>query len=129
METGTVVGTPSRNPGIGGTTPDTDPEKPLPLRAPEPSPSEVLATLAKMDEKLTVVLDLLVKQRTIKEKYTIAEVARLEGKSEFTVREWCRHGRIRGEKRACGRGTSQEWVISHEELTRYRNEGLLSLAK
>jgi hypothetical protein len=32
---------------------------------------------------------------------------------------------VRAEKRQCGRSVSQEWIVSHEELTRIRNEGLL----
>ncbi len=45
------------------------------------------------------------------------------------MREWFRLGRIRAEKRPCGRGRSQEWMINHDELTRIRNEGLLPLRK
>jgi len=71
------------------------------------------------------LLQSLVDQRTIKEWYSTAEVAQLLGKAEFTVREWCRLGRVRAEKKKCGRGVSSEWIISHEELTRVRNEGLL----
>jgi hypothetical protein len=41
------------------------------------------------------------------------------------VREWCRLGRVAASERACGRGKFQEWIVSHEELTRLRNEGLL----
>ena len=63
----------------------------------------------------------------MKDWYTVAEVAEILGKAEFTVREWCRLGRVYASKRACGRGTSQEWIIAHEELTRIRNEGLLPL--
>ncbi len=32
-------------------------------------------------------------------------------------------------KRACGRGVSLEWIISHQELARIRNEGLLPVAR
>jgi hypothetical protein len=78
-------------------------------------------------DKIEATLDLLLQQRTVKEWYTTAEVAQLLGKAEFTVREWCRHGRIRGEKKGSGRGRYQSWVISHEEFLRYQREGLLPL--
>ena len=71
----------------------------------------------------------LARQRTVKDWYTTAEVAEIVGKAEFTIREHCRLGRLRGEKLACGRGKHQAWVISHEELTRYRNEGLLPIRR
>jgi hypothetical protein len=54
-----------------------------------------------------------------------ARIARLVGKAEFTVREWCRLGRVNAEKRASGRGKFCAWVISHTELLRYRRQGLL----
>ena len=85
----------------------------------------VLTLLEKIDRRITELRDLVIEQRTVKDRYTTAEVAKLLGKAEFTVREWCRHGRVRAEKRACGRGRSQEWVVTHQELTRLRNEGLL----
>lgn len=75
--------------------------------------------------RIEQTLDLLVQQRTIKDWYSTAEIAQLLGKAEFTVREWCRLGRVRATKKKCGRGIASEWVISHEELTRVRNEGLL----
>ena len=59
--------------------------------------------------------------------YSTADVAKLIGKAEYTVREWCRLGRVRAEKRACGRGRSAEWMIADAELERYRSEGLLPL--
>lgn len=68
---------------------------------------------------------LLVEQRAEKDWYTTAELARLLNKAEFTVREWCRLGRVDADKRPCGRGRSQEWIVSHDELTRIRNDGLL----
>ena len=78
-------------------------------------------------DRIETILQQLVRERTIKEYYTTAEGAQIMGKAEFTVREWCRLGRIWAEKRQCGRGQSKEWMISYEELTRLQNEGLLPL--
>src|SRR5690349_7957942 len=77
--------------------------------------------LARIEE----VLRILVTERTIKEWYTTSEAAELLKRAEWTVREWCRTGRVNAEKRPCGRGRSQEWILSHEELQRIRNDGLL----
>lgn len=41
----------------------------------------------------------LVEQKQTKEFYATAEVAELLGRAEFTVREWCRLGRVLAEKR------------------------------
>jgi hypothetical protein len=82
---------------------------------------DVLERLARIEQALNAI----VQQRTIKEWYSTAEAAELLGKAEFTVREWCRLGRVRASKRPCGRGVSQEWILAHEELQRIRNEGLL----
>jgi hypothetical protein len=79
-------------------------------------------------ERLESSLSMLLEQRTVKDWYATAEVATILGRAEFTVREWCRQGRVNAEKRDCGRGNSLEWIISHEELTRIRNHGLLPLA-
>ena len=70
-------------------------------------------------------LQILLQQRVVQASYSTSDVAKLLGKAEFTVREWCRHHRIHAEKRPCGRGNSQEWMISHEELMRIQAEGLL----
>jgi len=80
------------------------------------------------DERLVRIEELLlrlVQQKPDKELYTPAEVAEILERAEWTVREWCRLGRVNADKRPCGRGSSQEWIISHEELQRIRNEGLL----
>lgn len=82
---------------------------------------QVLEQLRFLDERVRS----LTEARSAKEWYSTDELASLLGKRPFTVREWCRLGRIRAEKRACGRGHSQEWMIAQEEVSRIRNEGLL----
>jgi hypothetical protein len=80
-------------------------------------------------DRIEGMLRSLIEQRTVKDFYTTAETARVLHRAEWTVREWCRLGRVNAEKRACGRGASQEWIISHVELERIRNEGLLPDAR
>ncbi len=84
---------------------------------------ELIARLARIEEKL----DTLIQQRLIKEYYSTGEVARIVGRSEFTVRQWCRLRRVHAQKRPSGRGPSREWMISHAELQRIQSEGLLPL--
>jgi hypothetical protein len=71
------------------------------------------------------MLAVLVERQIVREWYTTEQVARLVGKAEFTVREWCRHGRLKAEKRMSGRGAYPAWVVSHDELLRHQREGLL----
>ena len=71
------------------------------------------------------MLLVLVERQTVREWYTTEEFARMVGKAEFTVREWCRLGRVHAEKRRSGRGAFSAWVISHQELLRFQREGLL----
>lgn len=80
-------------------------------------------------ERIEDALRLLLKERVVQKYYSTSDVARILGKAEFTVREWCRHRRVRAEKRPCGRGNSKEWIISHEELERIQSEGLLALSQ
>jgi Helix-turn-helix domain len=75
--------------------------------------------------RIEAVLTQLVHDRASKEYYTTDEVATILKKRPFTVREWCRLGRIHAEKRECGRGAASEWLISHLELVRIQNHGLL----
>jgi len=80
-------------------------------------------------DKIEAMLLVLVEQQQVKEWYSTTEVAGLLSKAEYTVREHCRMGRIRAKKKLCGRGKGGEWLVSHEELTRLKNEGLLPLAQ
>lgn len=89
----------------------------------DPFQHDVLNRLYQIELKL----DMLVQHRTVKDWYSTADVAQLLRKSEYTVREWCRHRRLNAEKQFSGRGPHSSWVISHEELQRYHREGLLPL--
>jgi hypothetical protein len=79
--------------------------------------------------RIESLLAVLVERQTVREWYTTEQVAGLVGKAEFTVREWCRHGRLMAEKRMSGRGAYPAWVISHAELLRYQREGLLPIQR
>jgi excisionase family DNA binding protein len=73
-------------------------------------------------ERLHVIeatLTSLVDQRSAKDWYTTAEIGQILGKSDYTVREWCRKGQAEAVKSPNGRG----WLISRDELARLRNEG------
>lgn len=77
--------------------------------------------------RMESLLQQLVEQKTVKDWYSTEEVAERLGKAEFTVREWCRNGRLHAEKKGSGRGPHAGWVISHQELLRYQREGLLPI--
>ena len=78
-------------------------------------------------ERIEVLLLEIHQDRQAKEWYSTAEVAEKVRRAEFTVREWCRNGRVRAEKERYGRGRALEWRISHEELQRILNHGPLPL--
>jgi len=59
----------------------------------------------------------------------VEQFAELVNREAYTVREWCRLGRVRAEKQHSGRGKYPLWVISHDEVLRYEREGLLELIK
>jgi DNA-directed RNA polymerase specialized sigma24 family protein len=80
-------------------------------------------------DRVEAALTELVRQRTLKDWYSTDEVAEILGKAKFTVREWCRHGRVHCQKKMNGRGKYLSWVISHEELLRIQREGLLPLKR
>lgn len=76
-------------------------------------------------ERLESKVDALAARQQLKEHYTTEDVAAIMGRAEFTVREWCRLGRIRAAKQASGRGKHAGWSIPHAELVRIQREGLL----
>ena len=76
-------------------------------------------------EKIEHLLLALVERQQVREWYSVEEFARIVGRAEFTCREWCRHGRIKAEKKDSGRGAYASWAIPHAELLRFQKEGLL----
>lgn len=89
---------------------------------------ELQPVVERLERIENLLASLLAQPQRAREWFTTAEVAEILHKAEFTVREWCRLQRVRAEKRACGRGVSQEWIISREEIERIQNEGLLPRA-
>ena len=87
---------------------------------------EISEILKRLDNRLAKIEEFL-PLGVEREWYTVSEVAEMLKKKPFTIREWCRLGRINAEKRKCGRGRSSEWVVSREEIQRYMNYGLLPL--
>ena len=104
--------------------------------ASEISESELLDRVAALESHVAAlavlvsrVHDLITAKVVVKEFYTTVEAAHILGKRPYTVREWCRLGRVHAVKTHSGRGEGEEWRISHEELTRIQNEGLLPLSE
>lgn len=56
--------------------------------------------------------------------YTAAQAAQILNRNAFTVREWCRDGRIRAI--VAPHGNRFRWMISDDEIHRYFREGLFS---
>ncbi len=64
-----------------------------------------------------------------KEFHTVTEAAELMGRAPYTVREWCRLGRLNASKALSGRGIDGEWRIGSEEIQRWQREGLLPVER
>jgi hypothetical protein len=85
------------------------------------------ADLRTLLDRIETKLDQIINRHQIQDYYSTSDIAEILKRSEFTVRQWCRLRRVHAEKRPCGRGRSQEWMISHSELQRIQSEGLLPL--
>jgi hypothetical protein len=81
-------------------------------------------TIEERLQKIESMLAMLMEHQQSREWYSVAEFARVVGRSAFTCREWCRRGRIHAEKKESGRGAHASWAISHAELQRFQREGL-----
>jgi hypothetical protein len=86
-------------------------------------------TLEDKLDRIEAMLLTLVGRQHAREWYTTREFAEAIGKAEFTIREYCRLGRLHAEKRQSGRGAYCQWALSHAELDRYRRHGLLGVPR
>jgi hypothetical protein len=89
--------------------------------------NEHLALLLERLDRIEAAVAELCRGCKAKAWYEVEEAAAILGRAPFTVREWCRQGRINAKKKGSGRGKYQSWVISEAELTRIQREGLLPL--
>lgn len=87
---------------------------------------DITAVLVRLD-RIEESLRQLASQQPTKDSYSVDEAAALLGKASYTVREWCRLGRIRAKKLRHARGPHAEWVVSREEIARIQRDGLLPL--
>jgi hypothetical protein len=77
-------------------------------------------------ERIESMLCALMERQQQRDWYSTHQFAGLVGLAEFTVREHCRLGRLKAEKRRSGRGAHCSWAISHAELLRFQREGLIT---
>ena len=51
-----------------------------------------------------------------KEAYTTEEAAERLGRSEWTVRQWCNKGQVKGAYKVRGKGRTGEWRLPHDAV-------------
>src|SRR5262249_925346 len=83
-----------------------------------------LRALIQRLDRIEPRIEAMLLQQSVKEYYTVAEAAAILGRRPFTVRMWCLWRGIVARKADHGGGRSLDWLISHEEIERVRNEGL-----
>lgn len=82
--------------------------------------------LAKIEAMLSKVLERLEGPASSgRVNYSVEEAATILGKAPYTVREWCRLGRINAVKRGEARGRAVLWGVPADELGRLKDQGLL----
>ncbi len=86
-----------------------------------------MPTVEERLERIETLLVQIVEQQTVREHYSVEQAAKILEKTAFTVREYCRLGRVNARKKRSGRGKHDNWTLSHEEILRVQREGLLPL--
>lgn len=85
------------------------------------------ALLLEIRSLLLKLLERLEQPRETREAYSVEEVAKLLGKTSWTVRQWCRLGRINATKKHERRGGAKLWSIAADEVQRIKDRGLLPI--
>lgn len=80
-------------------------------------------------DRIEALVRAIFERQQVKDWYNVEEFAKLVGLAPFTVRQYCRQGRLKAHGRSVQRGRGSEWALSHEEYLRYQRQGLLPLAK
>lgn len=91
--------------------------------------SVLIEKVDRIESLIAALAEQLPAASTAKEYYSTSEFAERVGRAEYTCRQWCLNERITAIKAAAGRGRFGEWLIAHDELQRYLNEGLLPLPR
>lgn len=87
---------------------------------------QLITPLADRLERIEQALQVIAQAHTVKDLYTTEEFATIVKAHPQTIRQHCVNQRIKATKLPHGgRGNVAEWRISHKELQRYQNEGLL----
>ncbi len=76
-----------------------------------------------LQQKLDKITNLLIQQKSVKEWYSTSEVAERLGNAKFTVREWCRLGQCKAEKKKPYRGGKKQWMIPRDEMLKLESDG------
>ena len=85
------------------------------------------ARLVGLEHFLERILSTVTAKVMVKDWYSTTELAQLLNRRPYTVREWCRLGRVNASRTHAGRREVEEWRVSHQELQRIQNEGLLPI--
>ena len=83
------------------------------------SRTDISATLARIEAKL----DLLLGTARRKEVYSTVEAGIVLRRKTRTIERLCREGRLRAQRATGGRGGTEEWRVSHDELERFKRDG------
>jgi hypothetical protein len=94
-----------------------------------PVEADIVNDLAEIKAMLRQILEQLGRkpEATPKLWHSVEEAAGILGRAPYTIRDYCRLGRLNATKRGQKWGKSDLWSISSVEIERYRQDGLLSL--